>query len=52
MLTLNEQELKELNNFLQEMPVKYGLPLINYLNARLKNQEVVSGENVTSEKEE
>jgi hypothetical protein len=28
MITLNEQDLKELNNNLLELPTKYGYPLI------------------------
>ena len=51
MLTLNEQQLKELNDFLQEMPVKYGMPILNYLNAKIKEQNQVSGENVPKENE-
>lgn len=39
MLTLDEKSLNELNNFLQEMPTKYGLPIINFLNAKIKEQK-------------
>lgn len=38
MLTLDQNALQELNNFIQEMPVKYGLPLLNFINAKLKEQ--------------
>jgi hypothetical protein len=38
MLTLDEKSLNELNNFLQEMPTKFGLPIINFLNAKIKEQ--------------
>lgn len=30
-LILKEQHLNELNAFLQEIPVKYGLPILNFL---------------------
>jgi hypothetical protein len=32
MITLSEAHLKELEAFIQDLPVKYGLPLINFLN--------------------
>jgi len=38
MLKLSEEDLKKLNQFIQEMPTKYGLPLINFLNAKLAEQ--------------
>ena len=38
MLQLDEKSLNELNNFLQEMPTKYGLPIINFLNGKIKEQ--------------
>lgn len=38
MLTLDQNALQELNNFIQEMPVKYGLPLLNFINTKLKEQ--------------
>jgi hypothetical protein len=50
MLTLNEQELKELDKFLQEMPLKYGLPLLNYLNEKIKASQ--ANQNVELEKTE
>ena len=31
-LTLTEEHLKQLDGFIQEMPTKYGLPLINFFN--------------------
>ena len=30
MLTLNEQQLTELNQFCQELPTKYGVPLLQW----------------------
>jgi len=35
---LDEKALQEINVFLQEMPLKYGLPLLNYLNDKIKEQ--------------
>jgi hypothetical protein len=36
-LTLTEQDLKELNDFFQELPTKYGMPMINFFNKRLED---------------
>jgi len=43
MLTLNDQDLQQLNAFIQELPLKHGLPLLNFLNAKLaeKKEEVL-----------
>ena len=30
MITLNEQQLAELNQFCQELPTKYGVPLLQW----------------------
>jgi hypothetical protein len=49
MLTLDEKSLNELNNFLQEMPTKYGLPIINFLNGKIKEQSAVGGTKVEAE---
>ena len=38
MLTLDQETLKELDKFIQEMPVKYGLPLLNFINAKMAEQ--------------
>lgn len=32
MITLSETQVKELEAFIQEMPTKFGLPLLNFLN--------------------
>jgi|APGre2960657404_1045060.scaffolds.fasta_scaffold68157_2 hypothetical protein len=41
MLTLDEKDLKELNLFIQEMPLKYGLPLLNFINSKVQvNKEI------------
>jgi hypothetical protein len=29
-ITLNEEQIKQLDGFFQEMPTKYGLPLIQF----------------------
>lgn len=44
MITLNETQVKELEAFIQEMPVKYGIPLINFFNdiAKAQNGEEVA----------
>ena len=39
MITLNEKNLAELNNFIQEMPTKYGVPLIQFLNKLIEEQK-------------
>lgn len=39
MLTLNEKDLKDLNAFIQELPLKHGLPLLNFINAKLQEQQ-------------
>jgi hypothetical protein len=39
MLTLTEKDIKELNDFLQEMPLKHGLPLLNFFNAKVTEQQ-------------
>lgn len=38
MLTFNEQEVKDLDKFIQEMPTKYGMPLLNFINAKITEQ--------------
>jgi hypothetical protein len=47
MITLNEEQLKELNNNLLEMPTKYGYPLILWfkqLNAEQNGSEEKTNE--------
>lgn len=39
MITLNETQLKELEAFIQEMPTKFGLPLLNFLNKIAQEQK-------------
>lgn len=38
-ITLNEEQLKALDAFLQELPMKYGAPIVNFLNEAMKAQE-------------
>jgi hypothetical protein len=41
-LELNEQDLKEVNNYLQELPLKFGLPLLNFINKKIVEQNEVT----------
>lgn len=38
MLTLNKQEIKEIQDYVNELPTKYGIPLLNYLNMKIQQQ--------------
>lgn len=51
MLTLNEKDLQQLNLFIQEMPVKHGLPLLNFINAKIQEQNPQVPAAVAEEKE-
>lgn len=44
MLTLNEKDLQELNTFIQELPLKHGLPLLNFLNGKITEQQKIKEE--------
>ncbi|HEY9701772.1 MAG TPA: hypothetical protein V6C58_04970 [Allocoleopsis sp.] len=48
-LVLNEEALKQLTGFIQEMPVKYGVPLLNFLNEKVAEQN--KGEKETPQAE-
>jgi hypothetical protein len=37
-MNLTEEHLKQLDAFIQEMPVKYGLPLIDFFNQIVREQ--------------
>jgi len=39
-MTLNEEQIKELDNFIAEMPLKYGLPLLQFFNKIHEEQKV------------
>lgn len=45
-ITLNEEQVKQLDAYFQEMPTKYGLPLIQFLSklAQEQNPEEVKVE--------
>lgn len=40
MLILSEEKLKELNLFIQEMPTKYGVHLLQFFNKILEEQKL------------
>lgn len=40
MLILSEEKLKELNLFIQEMPTKYGMQLIQFFNKIIEEQKL------------
>ena len=53
MLVLTDKDLEQLNAFIQEMPLKHGLPLLNFLNAKLVEQaKAVQKEEAPEEKPE
>lgn len=39
MITLNEEQVKQLEAILAEMPMKFGVPVLNILNAATKAEE-------------
>jgi hypothetical protein len=48
MITLNETQVKELEAFIQEMPTKFGLPLLNFLN-KIAQEQNANGTEVVEE---
>jgi hypothetical protein len=52
MITLTEKDIQELNNFIQELPLKHGLPLLNFINQKIadqkKKEEVIIQEEINS----
>lgn len=38
-ITLTQEDLQKLDAFIQELPVKYGLPLIQFLNELSKEKD-------------
>jgi len=42
-IVITQEQMKQLDAFIQEMPVKYGVPLINFFNeiAKAQVEEVV-----------
>jgi len=43
-VVLNEEQLKALDAFIQEMPMKYAAPLVSFLNEAIKSQEAKEAE--------
>ena len=43
MITLNEEQVKQLESILSEMPLKYGLPVLNILNEAAKQDKNANG---------
>jgi hypothetical protein len=37
-IVITQEKMKELDAFIQEMPVKYGLPLIDFFNQIVREQ--------------
>lgn len=53
-MTLTEKHLNELDAFIQEMPTKYGIPLIKFLNEiqeEEKKQEILDNEEQEKQQE-
>ena len=50
MVTLNEKDLKDLNAFIQELPLKHGLPLLNFINAKMQDQTKEASKEETTKK--
>ena len=48
MITLNETQVKELEAFIQEMPTKFGLPLLNFL-TKIAQEQKNNGDQVVAE---
>jgi len=48
-ITLNDTEIKDIENFCLEMPTKFGLPIIQYLQKLATEQNPVINEKETSE---
>jgi len=44
MYSIEETTVKELELFIQELPLKYGLPILNILQTKLVKQELPSEE--------
>jgi len=42
-MNLSEEHLNQLNDFIQEMPTKFGLPLIQFFNKIKEEQEKDNG---------
>jgi hypothetical protein len=49
MITLNETQVKELEAFIQEMPTKFGVPLLNFL-SKIAQEQSAKDTEVVEEK--
>lgn len=49
MLVLTDKDLKQLEAFIQEMPTKYGLPLLNFLKAKAMEKQEAEAKPETKE---
>lgn len=38
MLVLSQEDLQQINLFIQELPLKHGLPLLNFINGKIDEQ--------------
>ena len=52
MLTLNQSEVKEIQDYINELPTKYGVPLLNYLNMKIQEQNQQPVQEVPEEEKE
>ena len=48
MLVLSQEDLQKINDFIQELPLKHGLPLFNFLNEKILEQNKAK-EEITEE---
>lgn len=44
MITLNEEQVKQLESILAQTPMMYGMPILNILNAAAKAEENTNAE--------
>ena len=49
MMTLTQEELNEIRNYLMEQPTKFSLPLINYLSKKEQEEAMKLQEEKSSE---
>ena len=47
MIQLNEQEVQNLINFANDIPTKYGMPLIQFINSKLPQPEQPINDDLT-----
>lgn len=49
MLTLTQKQVSDLEAFINELPVKYGVPLLNLIQSFVKENQEAKKENIKSE---